>query len=322
MKSGLLLIDKPTDMNSTWVGSRIKRILGVKKVGHVGTLDPFASGLLPMAIGRATAVVRYMDDFDKRYLVRCRLGKSTTTLDGSGVTTKVKKPNGADLDALLKNDAGVIRAALRAMEGELLQTPPLYSAVKVAGKRLYDYAYQGAEAPAIPSRSVQIKHALLLDYGVDALTDTEAPLYLDLDIACSKGTYIRSFCADLGERLGFPAYAEQLRRSEVGPFNVKEAIALEQLSTDTPLLALEAALTDFPVLKCSLADIDRLLCGLSLPASDYAEQMAAYGQTAKPYLMTSELGVAGVCRLRPTDEGRFILVVERMFSDRDSYFTR
>lgn len=322
MKSGLLLIDKPAGMTCTRVGSKVKRALQVSKVGHVGTLDPFATGLLPLAIGRATAVVRYMDDYDKRYQVRCRLGRSTDSLDSTGKTTALFELTTADQRRIFHNDAQLVRTQVEAMVGELTQIPPLHSALKIAGKRLYEYAHSGAPAPEIPARRVKIYAATLIDFHYDAVGDPEAPLVLDIDISCSKGTYIRTFCADLGGALGLPAYAEQLRRTAVGPFRIEDALSLEELSEDSELLPMDLALRQFPMVEFSLADVDRLLCGLQVLGTAYMAQLKGPVQTGTLYVITSTPGLAGMCRLRSDENGVYFFVVERMFSDRASYFTR
>ncbi len=322
MKSGLLLINKPAGMSSTRVGSQIKRILQIRKVGHVGTLDPFATGLLPLAIGRATAVVRYMDDYDKRYLVRCRLGRSTDSLDSTGTTTATKQLSEEDAKLLLANDAFTIREQINTMVGKITQIPPLHSAIKVAGKKLYEYAHRGEEAPEIPARQVYIYSAELLDYAFDPDGDSAAPIYLDIDIACSKGTYVRTFCADLGSKLALPAYAEQLSRTEVGPFKLMDAHSLEDITPDTELLKIESALQHFPMIEFSLSDVDRLLCGLTVSANTYISQIPENSESETKYLIYSAPGPAGICQLRLDENGACFFIVERMFSDRASYFTR
>lgn len=322
MKSGLLLIDKPAGMTCTRVGSRVKRALDVKKVGHVGTLDPFATGLLPLAIGRATAVVRYMDDYDKRYQVRCRLGRSTDSLDISGKTTACSELTPTQAERILKNDANLVREQLSSMLGEISQIPPLHSALKIAGRRLYDYAHSGEPAPEIPARKVTIYEAELLACFYDAAGDPDAPIVLDIDIFCSKGSYIRTFCADLGQKLGLPAYAEQLRRTAVGPFTIENARLLDDLSEEIELLPIDLALRQFPMVEFLLPDVDRLLCGLQVAGAPYLPQINVPIQSGMRCVITSTCGPAGMCQLRSDENGAYFFIVERMFSDRASYFTR
>ncbi len=322
MISGLLLLNKPAGISSTKAGALVKRRLGVKKLGHVGTLDPFATGLLPLAIGRATAVVRYMDDYDKRYRVRCRLGRTTDSLDLTGQTTCIKTPDTKVLEELLADEAKLIRSHLKSLTGDLEQVPPLHSAIKIGGKRLYEYAHRGEEAPDIPCRSVKIYRAELLAYQLDAAGDKDAPLFLDLDISCSKGTYIRSFCAQLGERLGFPAYAECLERVEVGPFTIEEAVNLEEVKPEMQLLSPDRALYGMTVLEFSLSDVDRFLCGLKVAVEAYLAQFNLTEDKDKLFVIHAENGTAGTCRLAQDESGRYFFVVERMFSDRERYFKR
>ena len=222
--SGLLLIDKPRGMTSFAVVSRIRRILGVRRVGHTGTLDPMATGLLPICLGQATKLARFVTDADKGYRARVLLGVATDTLDADGRVTGVDDP-----ERIRAIDETAFRGALDQFRGEITQTPPAYSAIKVDGERLYAKARRGETVEA-PPRQVVI-HALTL---VEA-----APPEFAVDVRCSKGTYIRTLAADVGARLGVGAHLVDLRRTAVGPHDVTDAVALETLVADPERIVAE-----------------------------------------------------------------------------------
>jgi tRNA pseudouridine55 synthase len=206
MADRLHLVDKPEDWTSHDAVARMRRLLGVRRVGHAGTLDPFATGLLLVAEGRATGLLGVLGLLPKRYRATLRLGVATDTQDRTG--TPLPAPAAGDLPTLDRFDA-----ALPAFRGDLLQTPPLYSAVKVAGERLYRKARRGesVERPARPVR-------------VYALERVEAALpEVTLDLTVSRGTYVRTIAHDLGAALGCGAHLTALRRTAIGPFEVAGA---------------------------------------------------------------------------------------------------
>ena len=210
-KDGILLIDKPRDHTSFDVVARLRGMLGVRKIGHSGTLDPMATGVLPILILRATKCCDILPNQDKTYRATLRLGVTTDTLD---ITGKVvcRRPVTAGKREVL--------AALDPFRGVIWQTPPMYSAVQVDGKRLYDLARQGREVER-PRRQVEIRSLELLD------SREEEGLYT-LEVSCSKGTYIRSLCHDLGEALGCGAVLTQLRRTRAAGFSVEDCITIEE----------------------------------------------------------------------------------------------
>ena len=203
--AGFIVVDKPVGVTSFAMVALVRRLTGVRRVGHAGTLDPLASGVLPVAVGAATRLVEYLDDAPKLYRAVVRFGASTTTYDAEGQVTATGDP------AALTREA--VEQALRRFEGDIDQAPPLYSALKVAGKPLYRYAREGADlAPA--TRRVRIDHIGLRAY---AAPDAE------IDVLCGKGTYIRSLAHDLGAALGCPAHLAQLRRRSSGGFSLDDA---------------------------------------------------------------------------------------------------
>jgi tRNA pseudouridine55 synthase len=209
---GFLIVDKPAGLTSHDVVARVRRIAGMKKVGHGGTLDPFATGVLPVALGHATRMLQFLLDSDKGYVVRAALGAETDTGDLEGQVVERSSP--AQWPA-----ADDIERALHDFTGEIDQTPPAYSAIKVGGRPLYERARRGEQVD-VPTRRVRV-------YGIEL--DAYHPPYLTLRIACGKGTYIRSLVRDVGRALGVYAYCEALRRTQTGPFCLADAWRLDQL---------------------------------------------------------------------------------------------
>jgi tRNA pseudouridine55 synthase len=232
--NGVLLLDKPTGMSSNHALQKAKRLLRAKKAGHTGSLDPIASGLLPLCIGEATKLSGFLLNTDKRYRVRVRLGVTTETADSEGAVLETR-PVPPLTEAL-------IEAALEEFRGEILQVPPMYSALKHQGQRLYDLARKGIEVER-EARSVTIYELRLEAFDAEGL---------ELEVHCSKGTYIRSLADDLGRALGCGGSVESLRRTAVGALEVREAHTLEHLESladeDRPalLLPMDHIVTDLP----------------------------------------------------------------------------
>lgn len=205
---GVLNIYKPKGMTSHDVVAVLRKKLNIKQVGHTGTLDPFAEGVLPVCIGKATRLIEYFDD-DKEYLATVQFGCATDTYDIEGKITKTgsKKVTREEIQNALKN-----------FEGEITQIPPIYSAIKVNGKKLYEYAREGKEINIEP-RKVNIFKIELKDFN-------ETSQQADILIKCSKGTYIRSIANDLGENLGCFGHLIKLIRTQAGKFRVEESIQL------------------------------------------------------------------------------------------------
>jgi tRNA pseudouridine55 synthase len=251
--SGWICLDKPYDLTSTHAVSRVRRIFNAQKAGHAGTLDPLATGILPIALGEATKTVPFLVDADKSYRFTLAWGTATTTLDreGSVVKTSDVRPVRADVEA-----------ALPRFIGEIEQVPPAYSAIKVDGERAYDLARAG-ETVELAARLVKVH-----DLRVADATD---PDHLTLEMDCGKGTYVRAFVRDLAEALGACAHVSELRRTRVGPFGEDRAIRLEVLEDlghkarpSEALLPVETALDDIPALAVTAEDAFRLKQGRSI----------------------------------------------------------
>lgn len=211
---GILNILKPPGMTSFDVVAHLRGLLGIRKIGHAGTLDPLAVGVLPVCIGRATKAIEFMMDKDKIYRAELTLGVKTDTQDSSGnvLSTSDVKCTDEEIDQ-----------AVQSFTEKYMQTPPMYSALKVDGKRLYDLAREGMQIER-KQREVVIFSSRVLRI------DRSDGVRVMLDVHCSKGTYIRTLCADIGERLGCGGYMSFLLRKQAGPFEITSALTLEKLS--------------------------------------------------------------------------------------------
>jgi tRNA pseudouridine55 synthase len=209
--NGIFNIYKPEGPTSFNIVSSVRKLTGEKRVGHAGTLDPAASGVLPVCIGRATRVIEYLMDGVKRYRAEIEFGKTTDTYDSEGAVTSESDPSGIDPDR--------IKTALSSFRGEIQQVPPLYSALKHRGTPYYKLAREGIEIE-IDSRPVTVHDVYIIDWQPPVVT---------LDISCGKGTYIRSIANDLGQMMGCGAYMKSLIRTRYGIFNIDNAVSLEEL---------------------------------------------------------------------------------------------
>ncbi|HVN15165.1 MAG TPA: tRNA pseudouridine(55) synthase TruB [Anaerolineales bacterium] len=209
--SGVLVVDKPVGMTSHDVVQAIRNGTGLRRAGHTGTLDPRASGVLVILVGPAVRLSEYVSASDKRYQAIIRLGSTTDTFDADGKFTRSDVP--------VNVDEAEFERVLKTFEGEIEQTPPPYSAVKVQGRKAYDMARQGEEVDLAP-RKIQVYHLEVLEW---------APPEVVVDVHCSSGTYVRSLANDLGEKLGCGAYLVGLRRTKSGRFSLRDAVPLRKL---------------------------------------------------------------------------------------------
>ncbi|MGH7321977.1 MAG: tRNA pseudouridine(55) synthase TruB [Candidatus Rokuibacteriota bacterium] len=266
---GLLLAEKGSGVTSFHVVTHLRRVLRVPKVGHGGTLDPMATGVLPILLGVATKLAPYVQAVDKEYVATMRLGVTTDTLDATGRVIAERPVPPLDADA--------IRAALARFEGEIEQVPPMFSAIHAGGRRLHELARAGIEVPRAPRR-VRIDALELLAW---------APPLLTARIACGKGTYVRSLAADLGHVLGCGARLEALRRTRLGSFSVNEAVPWSVIREG-----------DATILRSRVLPPDRAVGHLpSVRLDDVAAHRVQSGQR----LAAPAQGVAGVCRLYAAD---------------------
>lgn len=234
---GILLLDKPSGMSSNAALQQVKRLFNAQKAGHTGSLDPLATGLLPICLGEATKITSYLLDSDKKYQGIAKLGVRTNTADAEGDALQTRPVPVLSADT--------IEMALDSFRGEISQIPPMHSALKLNGKPLYELARQGITVERKP-RNITIFELQKLSFDKDEL---------ELFVHCSKGTYIRTLAEDLGEILECGAHLKALRRVAAGPFDIKQSISLDKLTElaelgvgelDKQLLPMQKALADWP----------------------------------------------------------------------------
>ncbi|HZE91483.1 MAG TPA: tRNA pseudouridine(55) synthase TruB [Rhizobacter sp.] len=283
---GVLLLDKPLGLSSNDALQKAKRLYRAEKAGHTGTLDPLATGLLPLCFGAATKFSQVSLDADKAYRATLQLGVTTTTGDAEGAVLQ-------RLEVALTREQ--IAAACGRFTAEIDQIPPMHSALKRDGKALYEYARAGIEVEREPRR-VTIHRIDIVDWQHDRLT---------LDVGCSKGTYIRTLAEDIGKALGCGAHLSALRRSGSGPLTLQGACTLEQLAEmteaerDALLLQADTLLADWPVVRLDDEDAGRFLSGArrSLPLAD-AARVRVYGPEPKAFLGSAHISAGELISTR------------------------
>lgn len=280
--NGLLVIDKPAGCTSHDVVARCRRLFGQRKAGHAGTLDPDATGVLLVGMGQATRLLRFLSGLSKRYTGEVVLGEATATLDASGEVTGTWDMHTVTLEAA--------RAAASQLTGEILQVPPMVSALKVGGRKLYELAREGVEVERAP------RPATVSRFDVAMAGRTETGLVLAVDVECSSGTYVRALAADLGGLLGGGAHLRRLRRQAVGEFTVKDAVALETLESSSSRA--EALMKPVEALR-----------GMSRASAGKELQVAVgYGQMVSLDVLR-EAGAEGPGPWAVVDEGGALLAV-------------
>lgn len=252
--NGVLVVDKPGGITSFDVVARVRRALGQRRVGHTGTLDPMATGVLPICVGEATKLVPFLVGGDKEYEAEARLGVTTDTLDATGtIRSETNATNVSRSD---------VERALECFVGVIQQRPPMHSAVRVDGRRLYTLARQGLDVERA-ARAVTV-------YSIEVL-GFAAPL-VRLRVRCGKGTYVRSLVDDLGAALGVGAHLTALRRTRVGAFTLADAVALDAVGPTTPLRSAAEALADHAAVALAAEQVSdvragkvRTVAGLPVP---------------------------------------------------------
>lgn len=253
--AGLLIIDKPAGMTSHDVVSRCRRIMKTRKIGHAGTLDPMATGVLVLGVERATKLLGLLSLTTKAYAATIRLGQATNTDDAEGEVI-----SSADVSAVSDE---AIAAEIARLTGDIMQIPASVSAIKIDGKRAYAMARAGEDV-VIPARPVTVSRFDLVAVRRSEFID------LDVEVECSSGTYIRSLARDIGAALGVGGHLTALRRSEVGPFSLDVARTLEELAdTPKPSLGIDSAIRQaFPVAEIDAQHVDDISHGRPIPAHD------------------------------------------------------
>ncbi len=280
---GVLLLDKPQGLSSNDALQKVKRLYNANRAGHTGALDPLATGMLPICLGEATKFSQYLLDSDKRYRVIAKLGQRTDTSDADGQIVQERPVNftQAQLDA-----------ALDTFRGDIQQVPSMYSALKYQGKKLYEYARQGIEVPR-EARSITVYELQFIRWEGDEL---------ELEIHCSKGTYIRTITDDLGELLGCGAHVIYLRRLQVATYPITRMVTLEQLN------ALLAQAQEQAIAPGEL--LDPLLMPMDSPVENYPEVnllpvVAGYVKQGQP-VQVAGAPASGMVRITEGEERKFI----------------
>ena len=277
---GLLIIDKPAGITSHDVVDRVRRILGTRRVGHTGTLDPFATGVMVVLVGRATRLAQFLDKDEKEYEATIRFGFETDTGDATG-TPKSEAPSPQSVRE------EHVKAVLPQFTGEIDQLPPMYSAKKVGGKKLYESARKGIE---VERKSVKVTITT-----VELIAPRPSDNEVRIRVACSAGTYIRTLAEDIGRAVGVGAHLTELRRTRSGRFKLSQAITLESLGSmdESPsaLLPLERAVEHLPAFTLPDDRVEKTRNGMSTRASD---QGLDSGQSIRMISASGELIAIGL----------------------------
>ena len=252
--NGIIVINKPKEYTSHDVVAKVKKILNIKKVGHTGTLDPNATGVLPLLLNTGTKLSKYLIEHDKEYEVTLELGIKTDTADIEGNVIKKEEVNLKKI-----ND---IEETLNTFLGEQTQIPPIYSAIKVNGKKLYEYARSGQNINIEP-RNIQI-------YEIELQKIDKQKNEINFRVHCSKGTYIRSLCEDIAQRLGTIGYMKELTRTKVGNFTINEAVKIEEIENNKEqiikekLISIEKFFESKESIKLNKKQLDKFLNGVKI----------------------------------------------------------
>lgn len=286
--NGWLIVDKPSGMTSTQVVGRAKRLFDAQKVGHGGTLDPLATGLLPLAFGTATKTVPYVMDGTKVYQFTLRLGEARDSDDADGAVTATSDVRPTDEQ---------LRAALPALTGDIMQVPPVYSALKVAGERAYDMARDG-RPPELPPRPARVDRFELI-----ARPDADTAVF---EVESGKGVYMRALARDVALACGTVGHIAVLRRLRVGPFTEADAIMLDKLTPNDDnahasaelLLPVETALADIPAVALTEDEAASLMHGRAISLVDLMGRLPKVDEEDSPLCATEGGRVLGICRLQ------------------------
>jgi tRNA pseudouridine55 synthase len=267
---GVLIVDKPAGLTSHDVVARVRRILRERRVGHTGTLDPFATGVLVVLVGRATRLAQFLSGAVKEYEAVVRFGYATDTGDLTGARLAVPGAQNEEGVRVHTWSDAEVEAALAGLRGEIEQVPPMYSAKKVEGRKLYELARQGVEVERRAARVTIYELTAERSGGALFSENGDGTLDLSVRVRCSAGTYVRTLAESIGERLGAPAHLASLRRTRAGHFRVEGATGLDELKTKAEagatdfLLPLDAALPELPFVHLTADEARRALHGIAL----------------------------------------------------------
>ena len=251
---GIIVINKPKGYTSHDVVAKVKKILNVKKVGHTGTLDPNATGVLPLLLNNGTKLSKYLIEHDKEYIATIKLGIKTDTADSEGNVIEEKAVG----------DLLNVQEVLNTFLGKQTQMPPMYSAIKVKGKKLYEYARSG-QTIRIEPRNIEI-------YSIELLNISKETNEITYRVQCSKGTYIRSLCEDIAQKLGTVGYMKELNRIKVGRFKIEDAITIEELESqkdnsdfvNSKIITLEKLFENYEKIELTEKELAKFLNGVKI----------------------------------------------------------
>ena len=247
---GIIIINKPKGCTSHDIVYKIKKILN-EKVGHTGTLDPMAEGVLPILIGKGTQLSKYLINHNKKYIVELQLGTKTDTADTEGKIIEEQPVN----EKFLTQEK--ITKILQTFIGKQEQVPPIYSAIKVNGKKLYEYARKGQKVELKP-RQIEIYNIVLIDYS-------PKEKQIKFEVFCGKGTYIRSLCEDIATKFGTVGYMKSLKRTQVGDFKIEDSVTVEELNkVETPIISVEKIFEASPSIELDERKLKQFLNGVML----------------------------------------------------------
>ena len=269
--NGIVIVDKPQGWTSQDVTARLRRVFNTRRIGHGGTLDPMATGVLPVFVGRATRGVEFFEHAEKTYETVLRLGMTTDTEDISGTVL-------TEQDAFVTGE--MLENVLRQFRGEIMQVPPMYSALKINGQKLVDLARKGKEVERQP-RPITIHELTLLGMEADGI---------HLRVRCSKGTYIRTLCKDIGEALGCGGCMAALRRVQAGEYTISQSVPLQQLlDAENPeqyLRQVDSMFRNYPEVKLTANQEKRCRCGNAFSVKLEPGTYRAYSQTGEFLMLT------------------------------------
>lgn len=251
---GIIVINNPKGYTSHDVVAKVKKILNIKKVGHTGTLDPNATGVLPLLLNNGTKLSKYLIEHDKEYIATIKLGIKTDTADSEGNVIEEKAVG----------DLLNVQEVLNTFVGKQTQVPPMYSAIKVKGKKLYEYARSG--------QTIQIEPRKIEIYSIELLNISKETNEVTYKVQCSKGTYIRSLCEDIAQKLGTVGYMKELNRTKVGKFKIEDAITIEELESqkdnsdfvNSKIITLEKLFENYEKIELTEKELAKFLNGVKI----------------------------------------------------------
>jgi tRNA pseudouridine55 synthase len=275
--NGTLIVDKPAGLTSHDVVARVRRIIGERRVGHTGTLDPFATGVLVILVGKATRLLQFLSGAEKEYEAMIRFGYATDTGDATGrrLEGHPQSPSVQDFGA------DEIEAGMASLRGEIMQIPPMYSAKKIKGQKLYELARRGEQIERRPVKVTISSFQVIEANGRSLTVNDDGTNDLLVRVVCSAGTYVRTLAEDLGKQLGVGAHLAALRRTRAGRFAIADAITLERLAelaeanqVDNAMISMDETVGHLPVVELNDDDVRRVLNGIKVGVdSDHENQI-------------------------------------------------